>query len=471
MLDQLFTAWEPRAVWFLWALHVLLAAVVTVHTLIHKRNVAAAIGWIGLAWLAPYWGALFYLGFGVNRVKRRAALLMGSAPSSFLAATPRSGDPLASLEAAVGAITQQNLVSGKVVKVFFCGDEAYPEMLKAIEGAKSSIRLETYIFRADALGQRFIAALAGARRRGVEVSVLIDGFGGGFLLSRAYFRLRKQGVDAARFLHSMVPWKMPFMNLRLHKKILLIDGEYAFVGGLNIAAENLLATKPKDPVADHHFRVEGEMVAQIEQEFDDDWEFATERRLKPSQALREIANGPERARAIPSGPDQEVDQLVLTLLSAVNAARRSIRIATPYFLPDENLVTALELAALRGVSVDITLPAKNNHVVVAWAAQAHVGPLLKSGCRIWRRPAPFDHSKLMTVDGVWSLIGSANWDTRSLRLNFEMTVECYDPDLAGRIEAIIDERRGAALTLNELDRRPFIVKLRDAAARLTMPYI
>jgi cardiolipin synthase len=232
-----------------------------------------------------------------------------------------------------------------------------------------------------------------------------------------------------------------------------------------------LATKPKNPVADHHFLVDGAVVTQIVREFDDDWEFATNRRLEPDLRPPEVAAARERARAIPSGPDQEVDQLVLTLLSAVNAAQRSIRIATPYFLPDEQLVTALELAALRGVSVDIVLPAKNNHFVVAWAAQAHVGPLLKSGCRIWLRPPPFDHSKLMTVDGLWCLIGSANWDTRSLRLNFEMTVEFYDAELAQRIEAAIDDRRGAALTLNDLERRPFIVKLRDAAARLTMPYI
>ena len=172
-----------------------------------------------------------------------------------------------------------------------------------------------------------------------------------------------------------------------------------------------------------------------------------------------------------AGPDQEVDQLVLVLLSAINLAQQSIRIATPYFVPDEQLVTALQLAALRGVDVQLVLPAVNNHRLVAWAVRTHVRPLLQAGCRLWRAPPPFDHSKLMTIDGKWSLVGSANWDMRSLRLNFELTLETYDPDFAGRLSAIIDARRTRPVTLAEIDSRPFVVKLRDAAARLTMPYI
>ena len=135
------------------------------------------------------------------------------------------------------------------------------------------------------------------------------------------------------------------------------------------------------------------------------------------------------------------------------------------------MITALQLAALRGVDVHVVLPAHNNHRLVAWAARPHIRPLLEAGCHLWRSPPPFDHSKLMTIDGEWSLIGSANWDMRSLRLNFELTVEVYDADLAARLAEIIDSRCVQPITLEEIDRRPFIVKLRDAAARLSMPYI
>ncbi len=176
-------------------------------------------------------------------------------------------------------------------------------------------------------------------------------------------------------------------------------------------------------------------------------------------------------RTIAAGPDQEVDQLVLVLLSAIILAQRSIRIATPYFLPDEQVITALQLAVLRGVDVHLVLPGENNHRLVAWAARTHIRPLLKAGCHVWRSAPPFDHSKLMTVDGAWSLVGSANWDIRSLRLNFELNVELYDKDLAASLAEIIDAKRFEPITLEDIDKRPFIVKLRDAAARLSMPYI
>jgi cardiolipin synthase len=140
-------------------------------------------------------------------------------------------------------------------------------------------------------------------------------------------------------------------------------------------------------------------------------------------------------------------------------------------LPEEQLITALQLAVLRGVEVHLVLPGSNNHRLVGWAAQTHIRPLLETGCHVWRSLPPFDHSKLMTIDGRWSLIGSANWDMRSLRLNFELTVEFYDMDLATRLAEIIDARCVKPITLEEIDRRLFIVKLRDAAARLSMPYI
>jgi len=454
--------------------HILIAAAVTVHTLINKRDVPAAIGWIGMAWLAPVVGALLYVGFGINRVKRRARRLKGSLRSVDPLRASRAAplDPIERLKVAITKITGQDISTGKVVAALACGDEAYPRMLAAIEEAKVSIALSTYIFRADAVGLQFIAALARAHRRGVATRILIDGFGGGFIRSSAYRHLRRQGVPVARFLHSTLPWKMPFLDLRLHKKSLIVDSVSAFVGGLNIGAENLLDSHPKAPVRDLHFLVEGAVVRQIAQQFEDDWSFTTGEAQIEAKPTPDAASGEKfAARAIAAGPDQEVDQLVLVLLSAINSAQQAIQIATPYFVPEEQLVTALQLAALRGVDVQLVLPAANNRRLVAWAVRTHVRPMLQSGCRLWRAPPPFDHSKLMTIDGKWSLIGSANWDMRSLRLNFELTLETYDPDFASRLSAIIDTRRTRPITLAEIDGRWFVVKLRDAAARLTMPYI
>ena len=456
------------------AIHVASAGAVTIHALFRKRDVPAAIGWIGLAWLSPFFGPLLYFGFGINRVKRRARRLRGaddSGPARPRRATVRAG-PTGSLQTAVGRITRSPTEPGTVAAVLDCGDEAYPRMLAAIDAARTSIALSTFIFRTDALGLQFIEALTRAHRRGVAVRVLIDGFGGGFLFSRAYHRLNGEGVPAARYLHSLRPWRMPLLDLRLHKKILLIDGQTAFLGGLNIGAENVLATQPPEPVRDVHFMIEGPVVRQVMESFQDDWAFSTGETLDgPLWLPAALASGTAPARTISSGPDQSVDQLMLVLLSAINTASSSLRIATPYFLPDEQVLTALQLAALRGVDVQIVIPGRNNHRLVGWAMQAHIRPLLKSGCQIWRSPAPFDHSKLATVDGHWSLIGSANWDARSLRLNFEITMEFYESELAERLARLIDGKRSSAVTLAELDARWRIVKIRDAAARLLMPYL
>jgi cardiolipin synthase len=177
------------------------------------------------------------------------------------------------------------------------------------------------------------------------------------------------------------------------------------------------------------------------------------------------------ARAIASGPDQDPCQLVLVLLAAITSATRSIKIATPYFLPEEQVLTALQLAALRGVDVQLAMPAVSDHRFVAWAMQAHVRPLLEAGCRLWRSPPPFDHSKLMSIDDEWSLIGSANWDPRSLHLNFELSVEVYDGELARRLAALIDEKCVEAISLGEIDGRWLPTKIRDASARLMAPYL
>lgn len=468
----LITSLASQGPLLLTAIHVATAGTVTIHALMRKRDVPAAIGWIGLAWLSPFFGPLLYFGFGINRVKRRARRLRGAEEAARSQRSPVAAGPTGSLQRAVGRITRTRPEPGTVSAVLECGDEAYPRMLAAIEAATTSVALSTFIFRTDERGLRFVAALVAAHRRGVAVRVLIDGFGGGFLFSRAYHALRREGVPAARYLHSLMPWKMPLLDLRLHKKILLIDGCRAFIGGLNIGGENCLADRPAEPVRDVHFLVEGPVVRQVMESFQDDWTFSTGEALDGEAWFPAIPpQGGAPARVISSGPDQSVDQLMLVLLAAINTASSSLRIATPYFLPDEQIITALQLAALRGVEVHIVIPGRNNHRLMGWAMQAHIRPLLKAGCRIWHSPDPFDHSKLATVDDGWSLIGSANWDARSLRLNFEITMELYDPELAVRIAALIDGKRGEAVTLEQIDARWPIVKIRDAAARLLMPYL
>jgi cardiolipin synthase A/B len=452
-----------------------ITVIVTLHILLRKREVASAVGWIGLVWFAPFLGAITYLMFGINRVRRRArqARPQGDSPdvqpSPFLAGF---GSDLAPLERGIGRITGRPLLAGTTTSIFHDGDEAYPSMLAAIDGAKHSVSMSSYIFRDDLWGGRFIDVLVAAKRRGVTVRVLIDGIGGGWLLSRAYHRLRREGVTAARFMHSLLPWRMPFINLRSHKKILVIDGLVGFTGGLNVADENVLATHPKTPVQDMHFRFEGPVVSQLAEAFVRDWAFVANEVLdedvRPGDAPQ--AQG-SLARVIDSGPDEDLEKVEFAVLQAVACAHESIAVMTPYFLPDQALITALVLAAMRGVEIDIVIPERSNHVLVDWGTRANIGPLLAEGVRIWRSPSPFHHSKIMVVDKQWCLIGSCNWDIRSFRLNFELCVEVYDRDLANSLASGMLGCRGKPLTEADLAARPLLVQIRDAGARLMLPYL
>jgi cardiolipin synthase len=451
-------------------LHLMLAVGVTVHVLLTKREAGSSVAWIGLAWLAPIMGSVLYLLLGINRVRRRAQSLHRPRPPKRTRniGTARS-DHLAALEHAGQQITGRPTEDGNSIRLLQNGDNAYPQMLAAIDGATRSIALASYIFRADVAGNPFIEALTRAKDRGVEVRVLIDGYGGGYFTSSTYHRLRRAGVPAARFLHSTLPWRMPFLNLRSHKKILAIDGRVVFTGGLNIGAENLTRMHPRHPVFDTHFVFEGPIVAQLIDVFAADWLFATKENLSGDAWFPALSPaGDSTSRVVTSGPDNDLEKIEFVVLSALSCARKSIRIMTPYFLPDERIITALSLAAFRGVEVDLVLPEHSNHPTVDWGSRVQMAPLLKAGCRVWTYPAPFNHSKLMTIDDLWALVGSANWDVRSFRLNFELDLEVYTSGVVREIDTLISAHQKERLTL---DHRALALKLRDGAARLLVPYL
>ena len=457
-------------------LHVVLAGAVTLHVLERKRDVAAAVAWIGVAWLSPIIGSALYILFGVNRVQRRAYRAgrrhsMGwvDDPATFL--NPRH-DHFAPLERAIGVLTGRPPRLGNKVTMLRNGDEAYPPMLAAIAAAKVSIAFASYIFETDGTGVKFIEALRAAKARGVSIRVIVDGIGSGYWVSPAYQRLVEAGIPAARFMHTLVPWRMAFLNLRSHKKILVIDGSRAFIGGINISSDNVLAANPADPIRDMHFDVTGPVVTQIAEAFATDWHFCTGERVGGEAWFPPLTEaGTAAARVITSGPDQDIYKIEFALLQAIGCALRSVKILTPYFLPDDRLMSALILAAMAGVTVDVVIPEAGDHPYLDWAMRAHIAPLLRAGGRVWRAPKPFEHSKLFVVDDGWSLIGSANWDMRSLRLNFELNMEVCCPEFGILVAAAIKRRQGDQVTLAEINARSFPVRLRDSAVRLLLPYL
>ena len=468
-------------------LHICLASAVTVHALLTRLNPQSTIAWIGVAWLSPYIGPLLYVLLGVNRVRRKAIKLSDSGAD---VDPPESRFALKSTDIAQGEdehleplakfglrITGRTLLAGNAITPLVDGHKAYPEMIRAIDAATTSVGISGYIFHDDQGGGPIIDALIAAHGRGVAVRVLLDGIGGGYLSNPAYNRLLAAGVPVARFLHEVAPWKMSFINLRNHKKVMVTDGRHGFTGGMNISAGNLyqqIEIPEGHAVQDVHFRIEGPVVSHLQETFVEDWAFTTEELLAGPAWFPEIgAGGTIPARGIASGPDEDNEKLMWTMAAAIARAERRIRIVTPYFLPDDRINSQLVLASLRGVSVEILLPEKSDQFYMDWAMDASLAPLIRAGCQIARAAPPFDHSKLMTVDGAWVLFGSANWDARSLRLNFEFNVEAYDTDFAAEIDQLIDAKQAKEriVTVAELRRRPLPVRLRDAATRLLTPYL
>jgi len=476
-LQDLFHTLWPYAVS---AVTIAIAVVASAHVVLKKRDVRGTIAWVGFIWVLPIAGAALYAMLGINRIRRKARILRPEQHVTMDDLEPysrRPGDldeqarPLVHL---VDRMVHHRLVAGNRVRLLQNGDEAFPAMLEAIDAATRSVTLATYIFDDDRAGKLFCEALVRAKARGVEVRVLIDDFGTMYSWPPITYALERAGIPMARFLPTLVPWRMQYVNLRNHRKLLVVDGRVGFTGGMNIREGNLLELEPKHAIQDLHARFEGPVVAHLQQAFGEDWHFTTGRELLGDRFFPALDEpGTVTARGLPDGPDEDFEVLRMTMLGALSIAKRHVHIVTPYFVPGDSLITALNVAAMRGVAVHIVLPERGNLALVQWACMGTIAQVLEHGCRVWLSPPPFDHTKLMVVDGNWTLLGSANWDMRTLRLNFEFNVECYDEALAREAKEQVDQRiaRSRRLTLEEIRTRSLPVRLRDGAARLLSPYL
>jgi cardiolipin synthase len=452
------------------------AMAASLHAILYKRDVRAAIGWAGFIWIAPFVGPLLYLLFGVNRIRRRGALLRGhtkwsrvSSESQWL--SDRRFDKLVRFG---DSVSRYPLRAGNRIVPFDGGERVYPVMLEAIDGARRTVALSTYILEDDHAGRQFGDALIRADERGVEVRVLLDAVGSRTGGHRILHNLNRGRIRSGIFLPAFAARGFLNTNLRNHRKLLVVDGETAFTGGMNISDEYRLGAEDRRVIDDTHFLVEGPVVADLQQTFVEDWSFASSEDLSGAGWFPALeACGGADARVFADGPDEDFERIRWIILGAVATARSTIRIVTPYFLPDNALITALNVAALRGVRVEILIPERLDHAVVKWASNAMLWQVLERGCRVWFTPPPFDHSKLFTVDGTWTLFGSSNWDPRSFRLNFELNVETFNPALVEVIDTMISRKRETAreITLAMVDARSFPIRVRDGLARLLTPYL
>lgn len=471
-------------------LSLVLGLVAAIHATMTKQEVRTAIGWVGVILLSPVLGAVIYGLFGINRMrsrsvneKRRHAI----ANTYFHAADydcknedilSRFGRLALPMKKLGDHVSVSRMTSGNTMEVLENGDAAYGAMLEAIKNAQRCIILETYIFDCDAMGEEFVDALSNAVQRGVEVRVLIDAVGARYSIPSIVRDLRLKHVPVAVFNGNIIiGLRLPYANLRTHRKILVVDNHLAFTGGMNIRAGFSKTLSGGAAADDTHFKVEGPAVIDLFHVASNDWRFATGEvlesdkwaipppDLKPGQGMC--------VRVVPTGPDRLIETNQRMLIGAFSVAEKHIHIMTPYLLPDRELISALVTAARRGVEVDIVVPGNNNLKLVDRAMRAQFDQLLRDGCRIWRANGPFNHSKLMAVDHIWSYVGSSNLDARSLRLNFEIDLEVFDESLSHHLSEKIERERkdSTQVLLKDLQKRPFIFRLIDKIIWLGSPYL
>ena len=444
---------------------VILAVVSAGHALLRKNDPRSALVWVVICLVLPIAGPFFYWSLGANRIYRRtrrwrqSGRRLGGGEISprgegylMAAVLPSEAKHLKALQNLSDRVVHGPLLAGNRLTPLNNGEEAYPAMLTAIAAARESVHLSTYIFDNDQTGREFASALHEAAGRGVAVRMIIDSMGEKYSFPSAMNLLKGSGVRVGRFLPLS---REIYVNLRNHRKLLIVDGRQAFTGGMNIGNRHL-ANRTARPVVDLHFGIAGPVVAELQKTFLEDWYFAT------GEFLDEPANFPELSpagtalvRGIADGPDRDFRKLEWIICGALSCARERVEIMTPYLIPERSLVSSLATAALRGVTVTIILPRHNNLPYVHWATRAFLPELLQFGIRIYYHPPPFVHTKLFLVDGIWSLIGSANLDPRSLRLNFELDLEVYDQEFSGQLadhfrEALSRSQRVPAAELERL---------------------
>ncbi len=454
------------------------------HVLLTKRDPRASLGWIVACLALPGLGAFFYWLLGVNRIRSRARELQEQGqgmhwlnydipPSTTDIEHYPTSPTCQSLIKLSDAVTRRPLLAGNEVKVLFCGEQAYPEMLDAIRRAKESIFLSSYIFQDDRTGKLFVRELIAAVARGVDVRVLIDAFGELYSFAKVRHRLKRSGVKISTFLPVTLSRSF-YMNMRNHRKLLLVDNEISFTGGMNISDRHLALIKNNPRrVIDIHFMLKGPICCQLRDAFMEDWHYATNEKRHSRTWPEQPSAGTACCRGISAGPNEQHEKLNWILIGALACARSHVRIMTPYFIPSRAQLAAINAASLRGVRVEILLPEQNNLPFVAWAASSFLFEVLEHDSHVYYQPPPFVHSKLFIVDDEYALVGSANFDPRSLRLNFEFNVEIFAEEQVRELIEHFDNARDVAhkVTLEEVDKRSLPIRLRDSFCKLFSPYL
>ena len=442
---------------------------------LQKREPAATISWLVSLAALPYIGFFIYHVFGPQRI-RRHRLRRARARVGMPGEMPGGEEDALELARLGQATTGLPPTTAQRVDLLVDGAATYDALLEAVRAASDHVHLEYYIYTPDRSGEALRDALVERARAGVNVRLLLDAVGSS-KAPRAFFAdLLAAGGELAWF-HPMrfgQVWKRPWLNLRTHRKIVVVDGRIGFAGGINITDEENERLR-EDAYRDLHLRIEGDAVRALQLVFVEDWVYATGNRDFIGEVVRAMpapARGPIPAQVLTSGPDSDWEAIHRLHVGAIHAAKRRVWLVTPYFVPGEAAMMALTSAALGGLDVRLLVPKASDSTLVTYAARSYFDSLLASGVKVYEYGPRMLHTKALLVDDELALVGSANFDHRSFRLNFEVCLLFRDAGVAGELAALIEhEFANAPRVRDDRDRSLLRARLPEAFARLLSPLL
>lgn len=484
----LFDLWGsvPGLVTIVYFLTVIFIAVLII---LENRNPVKTISWILVLVLLPFFGIVIYLFFGqeyrknkmysrkglkdLERLRKLTLVQLNNMPNNQFQISER----LYTKKRLINLLLSNSnaiLTSNNEVSILHNGEQTFPEIFKAIEQAKHHIHLEYYIVEDDVIGNYLRELLILKAREGVEVRFIYDDVGS-WELKRKFIRsMRDAGIKIDCFMRVRFPMLTSKVNYRNHRKILVVDGETAFVGGLNFADRYREGIPGIGHWRDTHLKVTGGGATALQIIFMADWYFVSKEIFKGVKYFKPFEPGKGKlVQMAASGPDSDWESIGQAYFSAIASASESVFISTPYLMPTADIMTALKTSALGGIDVRIIVPGLSDAIFPKWGTNSYVEELLEAGVKIYFYKAGFIHSKVIIVDGIFSSVGTANLDFRSLETNFEVNAMIYDEEIAATLtrQFLEDQGKSQEVSLNKWVKRPRINKVKESFARILSPML
>jgi cardiolipin synthase len=484
----LFDIWKsmPSLVTILYFTTVVFIAILII---LENRNPVKTISWILILVLLPFAGIVFYLFFGqeyrktkiysrkglrnLEKLRKLTLEQLDNLPKNHL----KISDKIYTKKRLMNLLLSNSnaiLTNNNEVKVLRNGKETFPEIFKAIEEAKHHIHLEYYIVENDRIGNYLRELLIQKALEGVEVRFIYDDVGSWELKNKWIRTMTAAGVKVDCFMRVRFPMLTSKVNYRNHRKILVVDGETAFTGGLNFADRYQDGVPGIGPWRDTHLKITGGGATALQIIFMADWYFVSKEILKGENYLKPFESGNGKlVQVTSSGPDSDWESIGQAYFAAIASAIDYVYISSPYLMPPADIVTALKTSALGGIDVRIIVPGMSDAITAKWGTNSYIEELLEAGVKVYFYKAGFIHSKVIVVDGIFSSVGTANLDFRSLETNFEVNAMIYDEEISETLanQFLDDQSKSEEILLSDWVRRPRINKIKESFARILSPML